>query len=47
MPLVDLIIVNWNGRHLLGPCLTALRRDPGVDFQVTVYDNGSTDGSVA
>ena len=47
MPLVELIIVNWNGRHLLGPCLTALSRDPGVDFQVTVYDNGSTDGSVA
>ncbi len=46
MSLVDVIIVNWNGRHLLGHCLDALARSEGVEPSVTVYDNGSVDGSV-
>lgn len=46
MATIDVIIINWNGRHLLGACLSTLLRSEGVPFAVTVYDNGSTDGSV-
>jgi len=44
---VQVIIPNWNGRHLLPRCLRALSAQSFSDFSVTVVDNGSTDGSVA
>ncbi|HEY6007401.1 MAG TPA: glycosyltransferase family 2 protein [Geobacteraceae bacterium] len=44
---VSIIIVNWNGRHHLGPCLESLAAQSYRDFEVIVVDNGSTDGSVA
>jgi GT2 family glycosyltransferase len=40
------IIVNWNGKHFLGECLSALERQSYPNFDVTLVDNGSTDGSV-
>lgn len=46
MPRVQVIIPNWNGRHLLPRCLDALSRQTFDDFTITVVDNGSTDGSV-
>jgi GT2 family glycosyltransferase len=36
--------VNWNGAHLLGPCLDALARQTRP-VRVVVVDNGSTDDS--
>jgi len=45
-PKVSIIIVNWNGRHLLSGCLDSLKRQTFRDFEVIVVDNGSTDGSV-
>jgi hypothetical protein len=47
MPSVDVVIVNWNGRRYLPACFESLRAQRGVDFQVWLVDNGSTDGSVA
>lgn len=46
-PTVEVVILNWNGRGHLERCLAALRdqHEPGVDWQVTVVDNGSTDES--
>jgi GT2 family glycosyltransferase len=44
-PLVSLIVVNWNGRHLLEACLAALEAQTFRDFETVVVDNGSTDGS--
>jgi GT2 family glycosyltransferase len=41
------IIVNWNGKHFLSDCLTALEKQTYPNFEVTLVDNGSTDGSVA
>jgi GT2 family glycosyltransferase len=43
------IIVNYNGAHLLGGCLDALdaQREPGVDFETVVVDNASQDDSLA
>jgi len=44
-PRCSVIIVNWNGRPFLGPCLEALRRQTWGDFEVILVDNASTDGS--
>lgn len=38
-------IPNWNGLHLLLPCLRALQVQTFQDFEIIVVDNGSTDGS--
>jgi GT2 family glycosyltransferase len=47
-PRVSVIVLNYNGRKWLGPCLDALaaQRDAPV-FEVIVIDNGSNDDSVA
>lgn len=46
MPAVSVIILNWNGKHLLPDCLGSMRRQTFRDFELIVVDNGSTDGSV-
>ena len=45
IPFFSVIILNWNGRRLLGECLDALRAQTFRDFETIVVDNGSTDGS--
>ena len=45
MPLVSVIVVNWDRRELLRACLLALRAQTFRDFETIVVDNGSTDGS--
>jgi GT2 family glycosyltransferase len=45
-PLFSVIILNWNGRHLLQECLDTVRSQSFRDFEAIVVDNGSTDGSV-
>jgi GT2 family glycosyltransferase len=46
---VSVAILSWNGRHHLEVCLpVVLAQDPpGVDWEVLVLDNGSTDGTAA
>lgn len=44
--MVRVIVLNWNGRSWLGPCLDALRQQTFRDFETVVVDNGSTDESV-
>jgi GT2 family glycosyltransferase len=44
---ISVIVLNWNGQHLLEPCLQSLRWQTGQDVEVIVVDNGSTDGSPA
>lgn len=39
------IVLNWNGAAVIGPCLDSLGRVPGPAIEVIVVDNGSTDGS--
>jgi GT2 family glycosyltransferase len=45
-PCFSVIVLNWNGRHLLQECLTSLRHQSYRDFEVILVDNGSQDGSV-
>ncbi|MBW2306856.1 MAG: glycosyltransferase family 2 protein [Deltaproteobacteria bacterium] len=44
--IISVIVVNYNGRHLIGDCLDALRRQTCQNFEIIVVDNGSRDGSV-
>jgi hypothetical protein len=44
-PLIEIVIPNWNGFHLLSHCLDSLRRQTCKDFSVTVVENGSQDDS--
>ncbi|MEX5634646.1 glycosyltransferase family 2 protein [Parafrankia sp. FMc2] len=45
-PLATVVIVNWNGAHLLPPCLDALaKQDAPFAFETQVVDNASADGS--
>ena len=43
---VDVIIVNWNGKKIIGKCLEGLSAQKYQSFSVTLVDNGSGDGSV-
>ena len=46
-PFLSVIVLNYNGRDWLGPCLTALSTQSRAPaFEVVLADNGSTDGSV-
>ena len=44
-PTVSAIIVNWNHGHVLGQCLDAILDQDYANLDVTIIDNGSTDGS--
>src|SRR5216684_8960138 len=44
-PLVSIIVVNWNGLHLLDECLSSLARQTWKQTEFILVDNGSTDGS--
>jgi GT2 family glycosyltransferase len=46
MPLVSIVIVNWNGAEVLPECLESLLRLNHKDFEIVVVDNGSVDDSV-
>lgn len=44
-PRVSVIILNWNGREMLGDCLASVLAQAFEGFEVILVDNGSTDGS--
>ena len=47
-PMVDevaILILNYNGKHFLEACLSAVMRQTYSSYRVVVIDNGSTDGS--
>src|SRR5829696_6167989 len=45
MPEIAVVVVNWNGAHLLRTCLGSLRGQTFSDFETILVDNGSTDAS--
>jgi GT2 family glycosyltransferase len=47
MPEIAVVVVNWNGAHLLRTCLGSLRRQTFTDFETILVDNGSSDESLA
>jgi len=44
---LSIVIVNWNGRHLLFDCLSSLRNQSLKGLVVILVDNGSTDDSLS
>ena len=42
-PVASIVIVSWNGRQYLEPCLNAVAAQQGVGAETIVVDNGSTD----
>ena len=45
LPFCSVIIVNYNGKHVLGECLTAVLSQAYDSFEVIVVDNASADDS--
>jgi GT2 family glycosyltransferase len=45
-PEVSIVIVTWNGRQYLEPCLEAVAAQQGIDAEVILVDNASTDGTL-
>ena len=45
VPLVSVVITNWNGRKFLAECIDSLKEQTFRDFETILVDNGSTDGS--
>ncbi|WP_339138004.1 MAG: glycosyltransferase family 2 protein [Candidatus Electrothrix sp. GW3-4] len=43
---VNIVIPNWNGLRFLPACLSSIEQQDFVSRQVTVVDNGSSDGSL-
>jgi len=46
MPLISIIILNWNGKMFLNDCLLSLQAQTFKNFETILVDNGSADGSV-
>lgn len=46
LPPLTVVVVNWNGRHLLADCLRSLLGNGYAPLEIILVDNGSTDGSV-
>lgn len=46
LPLVTIVVVNWNGRAYLEKCLGSLCAQTYPAREIVLVDNGSTDGSI-
>lgn len=46
LPKVNIIILNWNGKKDTIECLDSLKKITYPNYEITLVDNGSTDGSV-
>lgn len=44
--ILSVLIVNFNGKDFLGPCLDSIRNHVTISYEIIVVDNASHDGSV-
>lgn len=47
MPLISVVVVNWNGKDYLQECCKSIRAQTCKDRELIVVDNGSTDESLS
>jgi GT2 family glycosyltransferase len=47
VPAASVVVVSWNGRRYLEPCLLAVAAQQGVEAETILVDNGSADGTAA
>ena len=45
-PHIKILILNWNGKQLLKPCLGSVTSIDYPNYSIIVIDNGSSDGSI-
>lgn len=45
VPLVSIIIINWNGGRVFSDCLSSLAKISYPNWELVIVDNGSADGS--
>jgi GT2 family glycosyltransferase len=45
VPLLSVVIPNWNGKRFLEECIDSLKAQTFRNFETILVDNGSTDGS--
>lgn len=45
-PKIFIVIVNYNSRQFIQPCLASLKKQSFGDFKLVVVDNASSDGSL-
>ena len=45
-PLISVVILNWNGKDCLSPCIRSVREQSYPNLEVLVVDNASTDSSL-
>jgi GT2 family glycosyltransferase len=45
VPLVSIIVVNWNGAGFIEDCLSSIEKQTWENREFILVDNGSTDGS--
>ena len=46
IPHIKVLILNWNGKDLLKPCLNSTTNINYPKYTIVVIDNGSSDGSL-
>jgi GT2 family glycosyltransferase len=46
VPVISVVIVNYNGKHFLEACLRSLEKQTLKGIEVILVDNGSSDGSL-
>jgi len=46
LPLISAIVLNWNGKDVIGACLRSLRNQTYSNLEIILVDNASTDGSI-
>ncbi len=44
--LLSILIINYNGKHYLGPCFNSIRQHLTVPYEIILVDNASQDGSI-
>ena len=44
-PLINILILNWNGKKVLNDCLKSILTSSYKNYKITVIDNGSSDDS--
>jgi GT2 family glycosyltransferase len=45
-PLFSILVLNYNGKHLLQGCLNSISKQNFNDYELVIIDNNSADGSV-
>jgi len=46
LPFISAIVLNWNGKDVIGACLRSLKNQTYSNLEIILVDNASTDGSI-